>query len=129
MLMMETKSSEKHETKPDTKPETKQHCIKVYMSDEEKTALLERMAQVGAKNRSHFIREIINQGFILDIDLSSINQLTFLLSNATNNLNQIARAVNSQQPMLLKDVDTLRGDYVALSKEVSKLLGIVTSAQ
>ncbi|MCL2854358.1 MAG: plasmid mobilization relaxosome protein MobC [Defluviitaleaceae bacterium] len=109
------------------KPIARNNCIKIYLSDEELASLSERMGQAGAKNRSNFIRTMVNQGCILNVDLSGLNKLMFLMSNATNNLNQIARAANSGQAVRAADVDALRRDYNALAHEVGEILRLVTA--
>ena len=101
------------------------HNIDLYLTDKELEVIHSKMTQAGIKNRSHFIREIINKGFILDVDLSPINRLLFLLSNATNNLNQIARGVNMGQSIHRDNIETLRQDYNALAEEVSRILGAI----
>jgi len=52
------------------------------------------MAAAGIRNREAYLRKMVLDGYILRLDLSEVREMTRLLSNATNNLNQIAKRAN-----------------------------------
>jgi len=99
--------------------------IDLYLTKEELAALEARMKQTGYKNRSLFIREIINKGYIRQTDTSILNKAMSLLSNAANNLNQIARAVNSQQPIFANDIEQILQGYKEVAQEVDSISKVI----
>jgi hypothetical protein len=52
------------------------------------------MSAAGIRNREAYIRKMILDGYIVRLDLSDVRKMVKLLSNATSNLNQIARRAN-----------------------------------
>ena len=53
------------------------------------------MADTGINNRSAYLRKMALDGYIVKLDMDDIHEMIRLLRNATNNLNQIAKKVNS----------------------------------
>ena len=54
-----------------------------------------KMANMGIKNRSAFLRKMALDGYIVHLDMDDIHEMIRLLRNTTNNLNQIAKKANS----------------------------------
>ena len=74
--------------------------------------------------RAYLLKMAVD-GQIIHVDLSSVRDMVRLLSNATNNLNQIAKRVNGTGNLYAEDIKDLRGHYDALwgqAKEVLRLL-------
>ena len=81
-----------------------------------------RMAQSGIKNmRSYLLKQAID-GRVTNIELDSVNEMVRLLSNATNNINQIARRVNETGNIYAADVEDLRGRYDELWTQTKEIL-------
>jgi len=103
------------------------YSIDLYISKEELSALEQRMQQAGIKNRSYFMREILNKGYILQTDTSTLNKVMFLLSNIANNMNQIARYVNVHQRLYTNDIEQIRQGYMEIAKEISAISDVIIS--
>lgn len=73
----------------------RKHNIMVYLDDDELDLLNAKVKLSGHPTRSSYIREIIKTSIIYEIDFSELHQFNWLLSNLTNNLNQIAHQANS----------------------------------
>ena len=54
-----------------------------------------KMANMGIKNRSAFLRKMALDGYIVNLDMDDIHEMIRLLRNTTNNLNQIAAKINA----------------------------------
>ena len=94
----------------------------IYMTDEELKFLEYRMKLSNISNREHYIRKMALTGHILQLKLPEINRLLMLLSNSSNNLNQIARRVNSGSSLFSKDIYDLREDYKQLWTVMNEML-------
>lgn len=68
------------------------------------------------------------EGRIIHIELDSVKDMVRLLSNATNNINQIARRVNGTGNIYAADIDEIKKDYDTLwgqAKEILRRLSAV----
>ncbi len=57
---------------------------------------------------SHFIRKCVLEKEIYQVDLEPFRDLQGLLSNATNNINQIAKRVNSTGVIYKDDINDIK---------------------
>ena len=69
--------------------------INIYLSEDEFTLLKRKTEMSDSKSVSDYIRHLILIGFTYEVDYSELHRYNFLLSNLTNNLNQIAHQANS----------------------------------
>ena len=69
--------------------------IKIYLTDEEKEIFKKKMKLANCKTMSRFIRKCVLEKEIYIVDLEPFRNLQWLLSNATNNINQIAKVTNT----------------------------------
>lgn len=80
-------------------------------SEKELVLIAERMKLTGIQNREAYLRKMAIDGYILNLDLSDIQKMIYLLGNAANNLNQIAKRVNVSQNIYKDDINDLRENY------------------
>jgi len=85
-----------------------------YLNEAEQALLTEKMQTANIQNREAYIRKMVLDGYVLRLDFSDVKRMVFLLSNATNNLNQIAKRVNEGGSVFAEDVQLLREDYARL---------------
>lgn len=81
----------------------------------------------GARNhkRSAYMRRLALNGYILKLDLPQIREMIRLLSNMTNNLNQIARRLNAQGQMYDTEMEEMLQKQDELWQMMRKLLSIL----
>ena len=65
------------------------------VSPQEKEIIDEKMAQLGIHNQRAYLRKMAVDGYAVQVDMSDFKALVSLLRNCSNNLNQIAKRVNS----------------------------------
>ncbi len=92
--------------------------LKIYLTDEEKEVFEKKMKLANCKTMSHFLRKCVLEKEIYIVDLEPFRDLQWLLSNATNNINQIAKATNITGVIYKKDIDYMREKIEKLSKEI-----------
>jgi len=85
-----------------------------YLDESEQSLLEEKMSQANIRNREAYIRKMILDGYVLKLDFSDVRRMVWLLSNATNNLNQIAKRANETRSAHAVDIRALRADYAKL---------------
>lgn len=65
------------------------------LSPQEWEWMEQKMALAGIRNKSAYIRKMCIDGYVIRLDLPELTECSRLLRSASNNLNQIARRVNS----------------------------------
>lgn len=97
---------------------TRKNQLKIYLTDEEKEIFEKKMKLANCKTMSHFLRKCVLEKEIYIVDLEPFRDLQWLLSNVTNNINQIAKATNTTGVIYKKDIDYMREKIEKLSKEI-----------
>lgn len=104
----------------------KRKCrIFFHVSEEELQLITDHMKLIGIQNREAYLRKMSIDGYILNLDLSCIQKMITLLSNTTNNLNQIAKRTNETKNIYETDIKDIQADYTKLwetAKEILKQL-------
>ena len=93
------------------------------VSPEEKELIEKKMAQLGIHNQRAYLRKMAVDGYAVLVDMSDFKALVSLLRICSNNLNQIAKRVNSTGNLYEEDVADLQERYGELWGAVSTLLG------
>ena len=97
---------------------TRKNQLKIYLTDEEKEIFEKKMKLANCKTMSHFLRKCVLEKEIYIVDLEPFRDIQWLLSNATNNMNQIAKATNTTGVIYKKDIDYMREKIEKLSREI-----------
>ena len=84
--------------------------LEIKLTEEEKVLFEEKRKLAKCINMSHFIRKCVLEKEIYRVDLKPFRDLQGLLSNATNNINQIAKQVNSTGIIYKEDINDIKRD-------------------
>ena len=80
------------------------HEIHVLWTKDEVDRLHRKMDEAGVINRSAYIRKMALDGLIVKLDLEEISRMITLLRKSSNNLNQVAKKMNSTGSVYGADV-------------------------
>ena len=97
-----------HATK---KKRSRDNILSFRVTDKEREMIDRRMAQAGMKNRRAYLLKMAVDGRVISIELDSVREMVRLLSNATNNVNQIAKRANQTGSIYAADLDELNARY------------------
>ena len=97
-----------------------QHNFKT--TESEARIIRKKMDALGITNESAYMRALALNGYILKLDLPQIREMIRLLSNMTNNLNQIARRLNAQGQMYDTEMEEMLQKQDELWQMMRKLL-------
>ena len=92
------------------------------VSPEEKEVIDRKMALLGTANLRAYLRKMAVDGYIVQLDMSSVVELVKLLRSISSNVNQIARRCNSTHNLYAQDVEDLRQGYNRAWTAVNELL-------
>ena len=94
------------------------------LTDDEHDIFVQRMRDTGIQNRDAYLRKMALTGYILRLDMSEVHETLRLLSNATNNINQIARRANETRSIYASDMIQLQEDIKNIRTEVSEMMKV-----
>ena len=97
---------------------TRNERLEIKLTEEEKALFAEKKRLAKCRNMSHFIRKCVLEKEIYQVDLKPFRDLQGLLSNATNNINQISKRVNSTGVIYKEDISDIKKEIEHLSKEL-----------
>lgn len=100
-----------------------QHNFKTTEAEAE--IIKKKMKSLGITNTSAFLRSMVLGGYILKLDLPQICEMIRLLSNMTNNLNQIAKRMNAHGQIYETEIDEIMQKQEELWKMMNRLLTIL----
>ena len=102
--------------------------LRALFTPEEVERLKQRMAEAGVRNRSAFIRKMTLDGYIIKLDTSDIREMITLLRRSSNNLNQVAKKVNSTNSVYgadIADMQAKQDEIWELAREIAARLSTI----
>ncbi len=82
--------------------------LKVRVSQEEVDAIKRKFQNSGMDTLSGFVRAMIFEGYIVQMDESKLQEIYKLANNIANNINQIAARANSTHTVYKEDIDEIK---------------------
>ena len=89
----------------------------------------EKMLAAGIRNREAYLRKMVLDGYIIRLDLSAVKEMTRLLANATNSMNQIAKRANETRNIYESDIQDLQAQYSRLWEQADAILRSLAKIQ
>ena len=118
----ETSLKHLKERKLDMNESERKHSLHLYLNDAENELLEEKFKQSKIKSKSEFIRRLIIDGYIIEVNFSELNRYNFLLSNISNNINQIAHRINETRSIYKSDIDSVKEEVDKLWQQQKSML-------
>ena len=97
----------------------------VRLTHEEEQIFENKLAMSKLKSMSLFIRKCVLEKEIFVVDMTPIMKIQQLLSNQANNINQIAKKINTNGIIYRKDIDYIKQLNENLSEEISKIQSLI----
>jgi hypothetical protein len=95
----------------------------IFRVDEGELDLIKRkMEATRIINKEAYYRKMVLDGYIVRLDLSDVREMVRLLSNSTNNLNQIAKRVNASGNIHRHDIKDIQENYERLWGQAEAIL-------
>ena len=87
---------------------TRNNPLLIYLSDDEKRILDEKVKISNACSRSEFIRQLIVYGFVYYVDYRYLRKYNYQLGKIGTNINQVAKRINETRSIHQTDIDELQ---------------------
>ena len=92
---------------PDNRNRLRPKQIKFFVNDKEYELIRQKMAQMGTDNMSAYIRKMILDGYVVNLDLPELRELTSKMKRIANSENQIAKRVYSSGYVYEADIEDI----------------------
>ena len=103
--------------------------IMFWVSEDERAQIEEKMAQLGTANMSAYLRKIAIDGYVVNLDLPELRELTALLRRSSANLNQLTKRVHETARIYDADLESLRGEFDKLLDAAEVILSKLAAIQ
>ena len=102
-------------------------CMKLYVTQEEKNLIAEKMAQLGTANTAAYLRKMAIDGMVVNLDIPELRELVSLLRRSSNNLNQLTHRVHETNRIYDADLEGLREEYALLWEAAGKIVSALAA--
>lgn len=92
--------------------------IHIKIPEAELQMIRDRMAQMGFRNLSAYIRKMAIDGYYIQIDFKELLEVIKLMRIDSNNINQIAKAANTYGMVDNKNLSDVIADHERVLKKV-----------
>ncbi len=99
--------------------------IEIKLTKEEKDLFNKKFKISKSKSMAHFIRKCVLEAPIFVIDMNEFRKMQTLLGRNANNLNQIAKRVNTTGIIYREDIEDLKKENDEISREIMKIQNIL----
>ena len=96
--------------------------IKFWATPEEKELILKKMELYGTSNMGAYLRKMAIDGYVIKLEIPELKEMIRLLGIANNNINQIARSLNSTGRIYEADIQEIRDRIDGLYDYARKIL-------
>lgn len=93
-----------------------------WVTEEEKETIQQRMEQIGTKNMSAYLRKMALNGLLISLSIPELKEILTLMRCSSNNLNQLAKRVNSNGRLYDADLEDIQNQQDELWKIMRRLL-------
>ena len=93
---------------PDNRNRKRPIQVKFFVDENELGLIKARMAQLGIKNMSAYLRKMAIDGYVGKLDLPELRELTLRMKSISNSENQIAKRVNSTGSIYEADIEEIK---------------------
>ena len=108
--------------------DNRNEIIILRVSPSDKQRIRTKMDELGIRNMSAYIRKMALDGYCVNLDLSDVKELVFLLRQCSNNLNQYAKKANQAGSIYEADVRDLQerfDEFWGIGKELLARLSTI----
>jgi len=99
--------------------------IEIKLTKEEKDLFNKKFKISKSKSMAHFIRKCVLEAPIFVIDMNEFRKMQTLLGRNANNLNQIAKRVNTTGIIYREDIEDLKKENDDISRELMRIQNIL----
>lgn len=97
------------------------------VTPEEWDLIRERMREAGMTNTSAYIRKLVLNGYVINVDLGDVKEVLRLLRINSNNLNQYTKRANETGSIYEADIKDLQKGHQEILARMGEILERLSS--
>lgn len=101
--------------------------VKFRVTPEERELISKRMKQVGTINMAAYLRKMAIDGYVVKLELPELRERISMLRRYNNNVNQIARRVNSTGRIYDDDIQEIKTQLEKIWEAENEILSKLAS--
>lgn len=104
------------------KPPIRQRPIQVkfFVDEKELDLIKQKMAQMGTENMSAYLRKMAIDGYVVNLDMPELRQLTSKMKRISNSENQIAKQLNTSGNIYEADIEEIKKNQEEIYEGIKK---------
>lgn len=107
---------------PDNRNRVRPKQIKFFVNDQEYELIRKKMAQMGTDNMSAYIRKMVIDGYVVNLDMPELRELTSKMKRISNSENQIAKQLNTTGNIYEADIEEIKRNQEEIYEGIKKIL-------
>jgi len=92
------------------------------VTEEEQQLVRQRMDDLGIRNLRAYLLKMALNGYVINLDMSEINECSRLLRTVSNNVNQIARHANTIGAVYADDMTAIKNRLDEVWQQQNKII-------
>lgn len=109
--------------------ELKSIKLNFFVSDTERQQIKEKMNLYGCENMSAYLRKMAIDGYVINLDIPELGELVTLLRRASNNINQIAKKVNSTDRIYMSEIKEIQNHQTQIWDMINRIILLLTKLE
>ena len=96
--------------------------IKFFVNDKEYELIRKKMAQMGTDNMSAYLRKMAIDGYVVNLDMPELRELTYKMKRISSSENQIAKQLNTTGNIYEADIEEIKKNQEEIYEGIKKIL-------
>lgn len=96
--------------------------VKFRVTPEERVLIDKRMAQAGTINMAAYLRKMAIDGYVVNLDMPELRELTLRMKSISTSENQIAKRVNATGSIYETDIEEIKKNQEEIYEGIRKIL-------
>ncbi len=96
--------------------------VKFFVDEKELDLIKQKMAQMGTDNMSAYLRKMAIDGYVVNLDMPELRELTSKMKRISNSENQIAKQLNTSGNIYEADIEEIKKNQEEIYEGIKKIL-------
>ncbi len=105
---------------PDNRNRKRPIQVKFFVDEKELNLIKQKMAQMGTENMSAYLRKMAIDGYVVNLDMPELRELTSKMKRISNSENQIAKQLNTTGNIYEADIEEIKKNQEEIYEGIKK---------
>ena len=96
--------------------------IKFRVTEEERALIEQKMKLVPTRNMESYLRKMAIDGYVVNLDMPELRELTSKMKRISNSENQIAKQLNTTGNIYEADIEEIKKNQEEIYEGIKKIL-------